>query len=122
MYPKKSKYNNKKCTVIVETDFGDMEIKFDSKKEKAFFTGSLYPLLKTRFIKDLELQPVFELQPKYKKDGKTIRAIKYIADFKVTYADGDVRIYDVKGMRTEIFKLKSKLFHFKYPELTIEEV
>ena len=32
-------------------------------------------------IKDIKLQVKFELQPKYKKNGKTIRAINYIADF-----------------------------------------
>ncbi len=32
-------------------------------------------------IKDIKLQVKFELQPKYKKNNKTIRAINYIADF-----------------------------------------
>ena len=48
-------------------------------------------------IKAIKLQVKFELQPKYKKNGKTIRAINYIADF--TYFDvnkGKTIIVDTK--------------------------
>ena len=74
-------------------------------------------------IKDIKLQVKFELQPKYKKNGKIIRAINYIADF--TYFDvnkGKTIIIDTKGYRTEVYKLKKKIFEFKYPDLEIKEV
>jgi len=48
-------------------------------------------------IKDIKLQVKFELQPKYKKNNKIIRAINYIADF--TYFDvnkGKTIIVDTK--------------------------
>lgn len=48
-------------------------------------------------IKDIRLQVKFELQAKYKKNNKTIRAINYIADF--TYYDvnkGKTIIVDTK--------------------------
>ncbi|CAK0771112.1 conserved hypothetical protein [Gammaproteobacteria bacterium] len=48
--------------------------------------------------------------------------ITYRADFRVTYADGHQEIEDVKGMETEIFKLKKKLFDYKYPDLTLKIV
>ena len=50
-------------------------------------------------IKDIKLQVKFELQPKYKKNNKTIRAINYIADF--TYYDlnkGKTIIVDTKRL------------------------
>lgn len=50
-------------------------------------------------IKDIKLQVKFELQPKYKKNNKTIRAINYIADF--TYYDlnkGKIIIVDTKRL------------------------
>ncbi len=50
-------------------------------------------------IKDIKLQVKFELQPKYKKNNKTIRAINYIADF--TYFDvnkGKIIIVDTKRL------------------------
>ena len=74
-------------------------------------------------IKDIKLQIKFELQPKYKKNDKTIRAINYIADF--TYFDvnkGKTIIVDTKGYRTELYKLKKKIFEYVYPDLEIREV
>ena len=50
-------------------------------------------------IKDIKLQVKFELQAKYKKNNKIIRAINYIADF--TYYDlnkGKTIIVDTKRL------------------------
>ena len=74
-------------------------------------------------IKDIKLQVKFELQAKYNKNNKTIRAINYIADF--TYFDvnkGKTIIVDTKGYRTEVYKLKKKIFEYVYPDLEIKEV
>lgn len=46
--------------------------------------------------------------------GKAVRAIKYKADFEVMYADGGVEVVDVKGMMTDIFRMKAKLFMNRY--------
>ena len=43
-------------------------------------------------------------------------AIKYIADFKITYADNRGEVIDVKGIKTADFKIKEKMFNFMYPE------
>lgn len=96
--------------------------KFDSKMEGNRYL-KLKELLKEKQIKDLELQPRFLLQPSFKKYGRTIRKIEYIADFK--YYD-NVRqkliIEDVKGFETKDFKIKQKYFDYKYPELELELV
>lgn len=109
-----TKYNNK----ITEYN----GVKFHSKKEAEYFAYFLEPKLKTGDIIDIELQPVFELIPKHIKNGKTVRAGKYISDFRVTYKDGRQEIIDVKGHRTQFYLFKKKLFEYKYPELTIIEV
>ncbi len=109
-----SKYGAKK--VIING------IKFDSQKEGNHYL-ELKLLEKQGLIKDLRIQVRFELQPSYKKNGKTIRAIYYIADF--VYYDtfkGQKIVEDTKGYRTEIYKLKKKLFEYKYPDLEIKEV
>ena len=110
-----NKYFNKK--VIVDG------IKFDSKKEAKRFT-ELKLLKKAGLIKELELQKVFELQPKYTNNkGEHIRAITYKADF--FYYDNKKEQYiveDTKGFRTDVYKLKKKLFEYVYPNLTIEEI
>lgn len=114
-----SKYGNKKTKI--------KGLNFDSKKEASrYFELTMFE--KQGIIKDLELQKKFELQPKYKKIGKTIRAINYIADF--VYFDNEKKkiiIEDVKAfnkktgkfLSTADFKIKKKIFEFKYPELEI---
>ena len=57
----------------------------------------------------------YNLQPSFKINGKTIREISYIADF--TYTDNtteELVVEDVKGYKTDIYKLKQKLFTYKY--------
>lgn len=108
-----SKYYSRK--VIIDG------IKFDSKKEGNRYL-ELKLLLKAGKIRDLELQKKFELQPKYKMNNKTIRAISYVADF--VYFDVDKKemiVEDTKGFRTEVYKLKKKLFEYKYG-IEIKEV
>lgn len=62
----------------------------------------------------------FELQPSFKHNGKTIRAITYVADF--TYYDkaGKYHIVDTKGVKTDVYLLKKKMMQFKGYD--IEEV
>lgn len=104
-----NKYRNKK--VIVD------EKEFDSKRE-----GNRYKELKllerAGEIKDLELQPRFLLQDSFKKNGRTFRKIEYVADFK--YIENSKTIVeDVKGMQTDVFKLKHKIFEKVYPDLEL---
>jgi hypothetical protein len=109
-----SKYSNE--TAMVD------EIGFDSRKEARRYK-ELKLLEKGGVIKDLRLQPHYELQPKYKKNGSTVRSITYVADFE--YYDNEKQklvIEDVKGMKTKTYRLKKKIFEYKYPDLEITEV
>lgn len=97
-------------------------IEFDSRKEARRYQ-ELKLLERAGVIKDIRLQPSFILQDKYEKNGKTVRAIKYIADF--CYWDCEKERYiveDVKGMKTDVYRLKKKLFEFKYPWHEIKEI
>jgi hypothetical protein len=73
-------------------------------------------------VKEIIIQPKFLLQDKFEKYGKKIRPIEYIADFQVKYTDGRLIIYDTKGMPTPEFKLKQKMFDYKYPDLILEVI
>ena len=55
---------------------------------------------------------------KYQKanPGCTVQAIKYISDFKVYHSDGSIQVIDVKGQKTVDFKIKEKMFNYRYPE------
>lgn len=109
----RSKYYSKK--IVVDG------IKFDSKKEAAYYQ-KLKILEKADKIKNLTLQKEFLLQEKFKLNGKTRREINYRADFSYISTDDDkLHIVDVKGYRTDVYKLKKKLFEYKYG-IEIEEV
>lgn len=64
-------------------------------------------------IKDLKQQPEFTLQEGFTKpDGKKVRPIKYRADF--SFYDNDherFRVIDTKGYKTQVFRLKEKMFN-----------
>lgn len=100
-------------------------IKFDSKLEAERYV-QLKILERAGVIRDLELQPSFELIPSFKKNGKTWRRTVYKADFRYILAKDDrIIIEDVKGSTaviTDVFRLKQKLFEYKYPEYTISIV
>ncbi len=104
-----SKYNNKK--VIVE------DYVFDSIQESRRYK-ELKLLERAGKIQNLELQPHFLLQDSFRKNGKTIRKIEYIADFKYI-ENGKTIVEDVKGIQTEVFKIKHKIFEKIYPELEL---
>lgn len=107
------KYNNKK----VEID----NFIFDSKHEADFYLR-LKALRSAGEVQDIDVHPRYLLQEGFTKRGRSYRPIYYIADFQVMFKDGTIKVYDTKGMRTEVYKLKKKLFEHRYPELTIEEV
>ena len=109
-----SKYKAKKTIVN--------GIEFDSKKEANRY-ATLLLLEKSGRIKDLKIQPVFELIPNFKKNGKSYRKTTYRADFQ--YFDtklNKIVVEDVKGFKTDVYKLKKKMFEYKYEDLEIEEI
>jgi len=105
-----SKYSNK----IEQMD----GITFDSRAE-AWRYNELKLLEESGQITDLVLQPVFVLQEAFvTPDGQQILPITYVADF--AYNEGHVRVVeDIKGMATEIFRVKRKMFLFHYPDLDL---
>jgi hypothetical protein len=68
---------------------------------------------------NLELQPRFLLQDGFSKNKNRYRKIEYVADFQYI-ENNKVIVEDVKGMQTEVFKIKRKLFEKKYPELELK--
>lgn len=103
-----SKYKAKKTTVD--------GIKFDSKREANRYC-ELKLLEKAKEIRDLELQPRFLLQDKFKdRNGKTHRKIEYVADFMYVDKAGRNVVEDVKGVLTDVYKIKKKMFLKKYDD------
>ena len=105
-----TKYNNKK--IVADG------ITFDSKEEYRY-----YELLKEKkaqgLIINFELQPKYLLQPSFKYNGKTIRAIHYIGDFLIYHLDGTEEVIDIKGMAVPVALMKRKMMQYRYPELKL---
>lgn len=107
------KYHNKKVTYDGRT--------FDSIKEMNYYL-KLKLLENAGKIKELELQKEFEIQPSYRLNNKSRRKITYRADFTYkTTEDNQIHVIDVKGYRTDVYKIKKKMFEYKYG-IEIEEI
>jgi len=89
-------------------------IRFDSLREAERYY-ELVILQKAREIELMEVHPRFEIIKGFEIDGKKIRPTFYEADFR--YWDKKTRrmvVEDVKGMETQVFKIKRKLFLLQY--------
>lgn len=103
----KSKYKSRK----IEMD----GIKFDSQAEANYYCR-LKMLLKSGYIDGFCRQARFIVTEG--KNGEN--GTEYVTDFIVFYPDKTYKIVDVKGVKTEVFKLKIKSLREKYPQITVE--
>ena len=102
----KSKYKNTKTIY--------KGLKFDSLLERDFYVY-LEKLKEEGQVVDIKLQPVFLLQEGFRDfKNRAVRKIEYKADFEVTWANGNVIVYDTKGMITKDFQIKYKMYLYKY--------
>ena len=95
------------------------KIVFASKLEAKFYTH----LKKVIPEKELHLQPDFLLQEKFRDlDGKMVRSIIYRADFMLgpprENADDPLDpkhvVIDAKGHLTDMFRIKAKMYAYKF--------
>lgn len=105
-----SKYHARKTTVD--------GITFDSKRE-AYRYLVLKGMEEDGLIEDLRRQVRYELVPAFDVDGRHYRPVYYVADF-VYVEDGEEVVEDVKGMVTDVYRLKSKLFARRYGKVIKE--
>ena len=103
----KSKYRNRRTNG------------FDSAKEWRR-NQELETLPRAGEISELNRQVPFVLMSSYtiadettRQGFRTVREIRYIADFTYRLKDGTRIIEDVKGMQTDVFKIKRKLLERK---------
>ena len=91
---KRSKYFNK----ITEVD----GIKFDSAREAQYYCQDKLKI-KAGILKKVDRQVPFVVKI------KGIKCFAYIADFVEYYPDGSYDVIDVKGFKTDIYKLKKRI-------------
>lgn len=89
-------------------------IRFASKAEAAEYTR-LWALFQADQIASFELQPSFDL---HAPNGVVVG--RYVADFRVVNNDGEIRIIDVKGFLTPMYRWKKRHVEAEYG-IEIEE-
>ena len=104
---RRNKYNAKK--VLYDG------IKWDSQAELKRYI-ELKRLQAAHEIAGLEAHVPYDLCVLGKK------VCRYIPDFRYTNKAGQTIIEDVKGMKTDVYKLKKKLFEIVHAPLTITEI
>ena len=111
----------------------EKHIKHEGKKHKygakeTFIDGRRFPTKKEAkhymmlkqmkmggYIKDFTMQNKYELQEGFiNSSGKKIQSICYIDDFFITCNNDKTFPCDSKGMETPVFKLKKKMFEYKF--------
>lgn len=86
------------------------DIKFASKKEAKRY-------LELQALKRFGEVVFFLRQTPFHLTG----GVKYVCDYVVFWKNGEVTIEDIKGMRTDMYKLKKKQVEALYP-ITITEI
>lgn len=110
---KQSKYGNKKIDADGYT--------FDSLAEHERYK-ELCLLENAGAISDLRVHPRYELQKPFTDyEGKRHASIYYEADFSYTQ-DGARIVEDTKGVETPTFKIKRKMFLYKYFDLQLKVI
>ena len=86
---------------------------FDSEMESEY-----YKVLKEKErkgeIRKLKLQESFTLVPPFSLRDKEINSLNYVADFTYIDEENVLHVIDVKGMLTDEFKIKKKIFEYLY--------
>ena len=100
-----SKYHNVKTVVD--------GIAFDSKREAERYR-ELKILHAAGVIEYVDRQYRYHLVPAQRSpDGKRVPGIDYVCDFRYR-ENGKLIVEDVKGVKTDAYKIKKKLMLFKY--------
>jgi Protein of unknown function (DUF1064) len=92
-------------------------ITFDSQAEARRY-DQLLLLERAGEITELVVHQRFEIFPGFIRDGKKIQAIYYEVDYAyLECASGKWVAEDVKGIRTAVFKIKIKMFLYRYKDI-----
>lgn len=82
-----------------------------------YYRDVVLPKKESGEITNYELQKKYILQDSFRKDGRKILPITYIADFYIEYANGEIEVIDIKGCPDATAKIKRKLFWHRYPNI-----
>ena len=98
-------------------------ILFHSKREAEYY-GQLKLMKRAGNIQNFERQISF---PLYAMHGglspdESRKVCDHIVDFLVINIEGKKEVHEVKGMETDVWKLKKKIFEANYPNITYKVI
>jgi hypothetical protein len=98
-------------------------IRFDSRAELDRYL-ELKMLARSGAVANIELQPEYVLLDRFvhPEHGK-LGPLRYRADFRYQEtATGKTIVEDVKGHRTDVYRIKRILLLWRYPEIEFREI
>ena len=95
-------------------------IRFDSQAEARRYVA-LKSMERSGEIIGLKIHPRYILQSPFIRDGRREREITYEGDFSYV-KDNRLVVEDVKGLKTDLYKVKRKMFMYRYPDIKFIEV
>lgn len=111
---------NKYKNIKVIQELAGVKRTFASKAEHQRYLY-LENLERLGLIKNLELQPKFQLLDSFERHGEKHRPLRYIADFR--YIENmKIIVEDVNGVATKDYLIKRKLFLFQHEMIIFREV
>jgi hypothetical protein len=87
--------------------------RFDSRLEARYY-ATLQLEQRAGFVRE------FRRQPNYLLEVNGVWVGRYVADYEVVRADGEIQVVDCKGFKTPVYRLKRRLFEALYPFRILE--
>lgn len=96
-------------------------IVFASRREASDYTDLMLQQ-EAGLIRNLVCQPRFVLQEKFTDaSGVKHRAIEYVGDFSYEECEtGKLVVVETKGFETQAWRIKRKLFLYRYPQYELQ--
>lgn len=106
--------------------YGNVKVKIDNHTFDSKMEADYYYYLKVKKskneIKSFTVHPTIVVQDSFKFKGKTVKAITYTPDFVVHNIDGTIDFIDVKGVKTQEFRIKEKMLKYLYRNVSNYDV
>lgn len=109
-WPKGNKFGAKKTVVD--------GITFDSKREAAYYGELKMRMRGEKFIFQRQVKyPLYAFDEGHVSGTYAKKVCTHVVDFVITRIDGKTEAHEVKGVETDVWKLKKKIFEANYPHI-----
>lgn len=98
-------------------------VDFDSRMEADYYTSILLPRATRGEIRGLSIHPTYTLLPDFVYDGKSIKGLRYSADFSfIDNATNRENVIEIKGVEDKSFIMRKKIFLYQHRKIEYHEL